>query len=121
MLSTAEALALCKSVDLSLAKKNLSDYLKNADIPRDERAKVWAKTPDELMTIYRCVWNPSNYEAAHDEISWYDEGFERYSTVDLREACGRLFNVTKEEDKLKEALFIDDCLEAGIHGFSYDW
>lgn len=102
-------------------KDILHEYFKNADVPYEERRDVWEKTPRCLQTIEPWVFHPKGYEAEYGEVEWYDDFYLQRSGLFYLD-LDTFWHVGDEEEAAKQyAIMQRDFVNAGIHGFVYDW
>lgn len=108
-------------VDDTLArKKAIRDFVMDKTQPYEDRLEVWRQTPSHLRHHESWVADLSNYESKYGEISWYDDfGVDRYGRVYLDEADQYKLLYDAPEDQKR--VFYENCLDLGIHSFTYDW
>lgn len=115
--------------DVEARKKAIRDYIMDQSIPYEDRRDIWRRTPDHLRHHDSWVLHLPKFESKYGEISWYDDFYiERHSVMDLRdvEEESRLFLKVRKDwnsgyNKEKFEDFVRECVDLGIHSFTFDW
>ncbi len=100
-------------------------YISDQTIPFEDRKEVWMNTPEHLATHDSWVLHLPKFENKYGRISWYDDFYyERHSVVNLVDCLNRgdIFDDEDgeyNEDKAND--FIAECMEQGVHSFTFDW
>lgn len=115
-------------------KTAVADYIKNPNVPYEERVRVWFETPRCLMTLEDYL--PNNDEAIERLIPDWIQRVAQYrrEEVDLREIyitgdeygleeidMDKIETVGLDEYNQVPKVIVDFCLKEGIHGFINDW
>lgn len=107
-------------VDDTLArKKAIRDFIMDKTQPYEDRLEVWMFTPGHLEHHEGHLISLSDYEAKYGRISWgQDFNVHRYEKVYLEDLVN--YDVLYDKPE-KIRAFYENCLDLGVHSFTYDW
>lgn len=103
-------------------KEALHQYLKDQTIPLEERAQIFDHMPETVQTIESWVFTPKKYNEKYGELEWFENYvWERRDTVMFENVEISMSENEEEDWEARVALLKEDFIDAGIHGFVFDW
>lgn len=106
--------------DVETRKKIIRDFIMDKMETYEDRLEIWSKTPEHLRHHHPYVLHLTDFEKKYGEVGWYDDfSVDRYGVMNLVDAYR--YGTKSEASKEEARDFYANCMDLGVHSFTYDW